>query len=110
MLGRLKKIFARDPVEKTAAIQEVADFCAALTEAFSNRLPDRFAISLPIQAAWWAVALYVQLPMRLKMRRFDEEVWRAASRAIAVHMMDRLFPDFPEEGPEKGDLVEALQG
>jgi len=110
MLEGLRKSLGFGSIASEEALGELAQFCAALTEQFSDRLPSQFGRSLATIAAWWAIALYVQFPNVVRARRFREVDWQTASRMVADLIMARLFPDMPEDGPEKIDLRDALQG
>jgi hypothetical protein len=110
MLDRIARKLGLKPAIPASQVDEIAGFCAALTETFKDRLPQRFERSLLATAGWWSIALYVQLSARMRTWRFDEELWNAASLKIADHMMARLFPDFPSDEPEHVDLRDALQG
>ena len=108
---KLKKMRrrSRHSPDTASAIREVADFCAALTETFSDRLPDGLRSSLPVTAGWWSVALYVQLPMRLETNALEDRVWRTASRAVGEHIVNRLDPDMPDDWPEKDQMISAFE-
>ena len=83
MIGRIRDWLGLSPDATAEELDEVTQFCAALTEQFNNRFPPQFEISLPTDAAWWAIALYVQFPIVVRTRRFVEADWQAASQKIA---------------------------
>ncbi len=110
MKGGLRGWLGFSRAATAESLEELARFCAALTEQFGDRLPSYFGRSLATMAGWWAIALYVQFPVVSGARRFREADWQRASSLVADHMMARLFPDMPDEWREKRDLRDALQG
>jgi len=98
------------PAVPNLTLEELAQFCAALTEQHGDRLPVHFGRSLATMAGWWAIALYVQFPIVTGARGLDEPDLRRACGLVADRMMARMFPDMPDEWRETRDLRDALQG
>ena len=56
---------------RASGLAEQVAYCGALAESFADRLPPHHHNNLAITAAWWSVALYVQLAARPGRRLAD---------------------------------------
>jgi len=54
------------------AVEEVVTFCHALTVSFEDRLPNYLRHNTPVRTGWWAISLYVQLPLAIPPGRLTE--------------------------------------
>ncbi len=92
---------------RAESIAERVKFCGALAESFADRLPPHHRNNLAIIAAWWSVALYVQLAVRPGWRLAGGEWGRAAGRAADL-IMDGLVPELPPSEPEHRAMRDAM--
>ncbi len=81
-------------------VEQVVEFCHRLTIAFEDRLPDYLRSNMPVWTGWWAISLYVQLPLAIRPERLKETDVDYACSLAADHLTLRLT------GPTSIDTTE----